>query len=150
MANLSAAIAASRGADKLRFKTGMTAAEAIRIGLDKEKALRDLLSALDAARGEAVLYGRIDSESGEIAMKDGVYQVAEFFSSEFPVALYLAPPAAGAVPAVDWRELYRIQTAMRYMDNNPGLTRDHAFSWADQDIAAMLAAANKENNNERQ
>ena len=60
-----------------------------------------------------------------------------------------APPAALAVPAVDWRELYRIQTAMRYMDNNPGLTRDHAFSWADQEVAdaerAMLAAErNKE------
>jgi hypothetical protein len=40
-------------------------------------------------------------------------------------------PAAGAV---DWRAEYRIQTAMRYMDNNPAIDAETAYRWADREI----------------
>ena len=58
-----------------------------------------------------------------------------------------APPAALAVPEVDWRALYRFQTAMRYMDADAKLTREKAYAMADKDVAAMLAAALAERNN---
>ena len=42
-----------------------------------------------------------------------------------------------AVDGVDWRAMYRFQTAMRYMDNNPQLTKERAYTMADEDCAAL-------------
>lgn len=53
----------------------------------------------------------------------------------------LSQQAAGVPAGVDWRALYRIQTAMRYMDNIDGLTRDKAFAMADDDVAGLEAFA---------
>lgn len=55
--------------------------------------------------------------------------------------LSAAKPAPVAVPEVDWRALYRFQTAMRYMDADAKLTREKAYAMADQDVAGLLAAA---------
>ena len=101
MADLPTTIAASREADKLRFKTGMTAAEAIRIGLDKEKALRDLLDALDAAQGGAVLFVKAEQladhrVSGMNAVRAGHQDHARGLHT---VPLYLAPQAPPAAVA---------------------------------------------------
>lgn len=57
-----------------------------------------------------------------------------------------ATPGDGPVSASDWRDLYRLQTAMRYMDCNANLTRDTAYSMADADISRIEAAAQKEGN----
>lgn len=42
---------------------------------------------------------------------------------------------------VAWRDQYRIQTAMRYMDNAPRLTLDEAYRMADHDIRGLERAA---------
>ena len=42
-----------------------------------------------------------------------------------------------AVDGVDWRAMYRFQTAMRYMDNNPQITKERAYTMADEDCAAL-------------
>lgn len=42
---------------------------------------------------------------------------------------------------VVWRDQYRIQTAMRYMDNAPRLTLDEAYRMADHDIRGLERAA---------
>ena len=41
---------------------------------------------------------------------------------------------------VDWRAMYRFQSAMRYMDNNPKLTTQQADKMADDDVAGLEAA----------
>lgn len=48
-------------------------------------------------------------------------------------------PAAVDGECVDWRAMYRFQTAMRYMDNNPQLTKERAYTMADDDCAALAA-----------
>lgn len=48
-------------------------------------------------------------------------------------------PAAVDEGCVDWRDMYRFQTAMRYMDNNPELSRERAYKMADADCAALAA-----------
>lgn len=37
----------------------------------------------------------------------------------------------------NWRELYRFQTAMRYMDNNPSMLKSKAFQMADDDMKRL-------------
>lgn len=49
-----------------------------------------------------------------------------------------APPSAPV--GVDWRAMYRFQSAMRYMDNNPKLTTQQADKMADDDMAAIEAS----------
>lgn len=46
-----------------------------------------------------------------------------------------ALPAGGDSDA--WRGLYRLERAMRFMDNNAELTKERAFKMADEDVAAM-------------
>lgn len=43
--------------------------------------------------------------------------------------------ALPAVPEVDWRDLYRLKTAMRYMDASPQMGITNAYRMADEDIA---------------
>ena len=47
----------------------------------------------------------------------------------------IAPP-----DGIDWKELYRIQTAMRYMDANSSISTQTAFLMADTDIRSALSA----------
>jgi len=48
---------------------------------------------------------------------------------------------ASGPSGVDWQAQYRLQTAMRYMDNDPKLTTQRAYAMADEDIRRMLAPA---------
>lgn len=41
---------------------------------------------------------------------------------------------------VDWRGMYRFQTAMRYMDNRASLTKETAYRMADEDVASLERA----------
>ena len=41
---------------------------------------------------------------------------------------------------VDWRGMYRFQTAMRYMDNRASLTKEDAYRMADEDVASLERA----------
>ena len=41
---------------------------------------------------------------------------------------------------VDWRAMYRFQTAMRYMDNNPNLSKQKADRMADDNVAGLESA----------
>lgn len=79
------ALAAARAADKLRFKTGMTAPEAIRVGLDKEKALRNLLAAIDAQEPVAQCnVKQIAWELERTALGDGFYEHALHVAKGLP------------------------------------------------------------------
>ncbi|MBP7656714.1 MAG: hypothetical protein KA742_09250, partial [Pseudoxanthomonas sp.] len=49
-------------------------------------------------------------------------------------------PAAVDGECVDWRAMYRFQTAMRYMDNNPNLSKQKADRMADDDVAGLESA----------
>ena len=47
----------------------------------------------------------------------------------------IAPP-----DGVDWKEMYRFQTAMRFLDNSKTMTRETAYKMADQDINGFIKA----------
>ena len=51
---------------------------------------------------------------------------------------FTAPPSAPV--GVDWRAMYRFQSAIRYMDDNPKLTTQQADKMADDDMAVFEAA----------
>ena len=53
-------------------------------------------------------------------------------------------PAAVDGECVDWRAMYRFQTAMRYMDNNPNLSKQKADRMADDDVAGLVEKAAKQ------
>lgn len=44
----------------------------------------------------------------------------------------------------EWRNNYRFQTAMRYMDNNPKLTQPKAYEMADEDVRRFEAVLTAE------
>ena len=52
-------------------------------------------------------------------------------------AIAVALRSAQVPDGVAWRDQYRIQTAMRYMDNAPRLTLDEAYRMADHDIRGL-------------
>jgi hypothetical protein len=61
-------------------------------------------------------------------------------------AIFIVEMASRATQApdvgeVDWRGMYRLQTAMRFMDNNASLTKEAAYRMADQDVASLERTA---------
>ena len=56
-------------------------------------------------------------------------------------AIAAALRSAQVPEGVEWRDQYRLQTAMRYMDNRPGLTLEDAYKMADHDIRALEHSA---------
>ena len=160
MADLSAAIAAAREAFSTHRSNGMSHMAAESLGY--------LIAALDAARGQAVAWG-VRDETGEIA---GCVSAAEWAypkgTPTYTVPLYAAPPAAvfkstaKRVAALQARDAAQAPPAavpaevmLDALDEACKNSEGRRVSWygytRDQRIdvmrRAMLAAANKENNN---
>ena len=71
------------------------------------------------------------------ALKGEPYPFAE--PATVKQSLTVAEPARSE--GVDWRAMYRLQTAMRYMDNNASLTKEAAYRMADEDAAELERAS---------
>ena len=56
-------------------------------------------------------------------------------------AIAAALRSAQVPEGVDWRDQYRLQRAVRYMDNRPGLTLEDAYKMADHDIRDLEHSA---------
>ena len=158
MADLSAAIAAAREAFSTHRSNGMSHMAA--------ESLGDLLAALDAARGEAVAWRVWRGDSYELFFsEDAARRRCQcFVQQRSPEPLYAAPPAAvfkstaKRVAALQARDAAQAPPAALAVPEGYALVPVQSLRWwrelaeiNPQDLVpridAMLAAADKENNN---
>ena len=155
-----------------RLRSAVSASQSARTDEESDYALRDLLAALDASRGEAVAWRVWRGDSYELFFsEDAARRRCQcFVQQRSPEPLYAAPPAAvfkstaKRVAALQARDAAQAPPAAAVPEGyalvpveptrgmrKAGLERlspdDCAADFLDKAWPAMLAAANKENTN---
>ena len=92
---------------------------------------------MQLARNWCLAWGEWAHDADPGCAKENAAEAA--LRAALTTALVQQPAAVDGV-CVDWRAMYRFQTAMRYMDNNPNLSKQKADRMADDNVAGLESA----------